>query len=757
MYYLIDINNVVGNDKNAKGEAIKQKFRAYNSMDDYAKDKVQFLKKLYDFDENDDIATFTSKLTGANKGKRRYAEAKNYNTLLTNVYNKIAKGQEGLKINWNPSPKPEIDVKSTVKEYGPSFASMILTGNPSSFINKILEGKKPSLDYTHKFGSTDNKFQEFASVMTPIFKEALEKNGYPLTNLNNIVRQAALESSYGLDPRGERGFNLGGIKHPGDSIAPKYKKTKHTDGEYYIDFDNLGDYASYKVKLLNDRYNALDARNTNDFIDRLHGNNPNKSNYSADKKSYLRNLNGTKSLDKFLRRGGVIKYQEPAQGIQRRDAVSDYRPAIPFSPRKRTYTPTQQPILSQDNRSKWERNQSDTYKAEIAKNENLYKNQHTWNWSAPFTNARTTKDNASAMFDFNKSAAMSTFATGMGIANPVATGVSMAGSLVGAGIGNKVAGEKGTLIGGFVGGLANPNIRFGKSSSTRQQKYGSINDVNIHSKMNFDNYNQIMDRIKEEENLYQLYLQNKTVADRINKVAPSYRDVVDEFIKSGIKTKLGQSDKNFSAVNKVVDGVEPSLGGVPFKHQENVYNIKPGETIIDLEPVAHENSHGIDRAVSSLLGTDYLNKLLNPNDKLPFHRWIQKAKDKKQIVDYVKRIRGLDMNNSADYPQIEKQIYNYFSKPTEIKAYFSRIPFEKYKKSVGRSFDGKIINNPVSEDIFQITDADILNDVRLQLIASIYNRKPTSYEALKNNITNKIWGISTLGIPVINTIVNGYE
>ena len=186
---------------------------------------------------------------------------------------------------------------------------MILTGNPSSFINKILEGKKPSLDYTHKFGSTDNKFQEFASVMTPIFKEALEKNGYPLTNLNNIVRQAALESSYGLDPRGERGFNLGGIKHPGDSIAPKYKKTKHTDGEYYIDFDNLGDYASYKVKLLNDRYNALDARNTNDFIDRLHGNNPNKSNYSADKKSYLRNLNGTKSLDKFLRRGGVIKYQ----------------------------------------------------------------------------------------------------------------------------------------------------------------------------------------------------------------------------------------------------------------------------------------------------------------------------------------------------------------------------------------------------------------------------------------------------------------
>lgn len=350
-------NYVEGNDKNAKGEAIKQKFRAYNSMDDYAKDKIQFLKRLYDFDENDDIATFTSKLTGANKGKRRYAEAKNYNTLLTNVYNKIAKGQEGLKINWKPD-RPSVDVAKTVKEYGPSFASMILTGNPSSFINKILEGKKPSLDYTHKFGSTDNKFQEFASVMTPIFKEALEKNGYPLTNLNNIVRQAALESSYGLDPRGERGFNLGGIKHPGDSIAPKYKKTKHTDGEYYIDFDNLGDYASYKVKLLNDRYNALDARNTNDFIDRLHGNNPNKSNYSADKKSYLRNLNGTKSLDKFLRRGGVIKYQNPSSGIQRRDAIKDYTPQVPFNKMKWINTPIQQPVLSQDNRSKWQHEQA---------------------------------------------------------------------------------------------------------------------------------------------------------------------------------------------------------------------------------------------------------------------------------------------------------------------------------------------------------------------------------------------------------------
>lgn len=249
---------VTGNDKNAKGEAIKQKFRSYNSMDEYAADKVQFLKRLYDFDENDDINKFVAKLTGSNKGKRRYAEARNYASLLKGVYNKYAGG-------------------------------------------------------------------------------------------------------------------------------------------------------------------------------------------------------------------GIIKYQEPAQPIARRDAIMDYTPQIPLSPIKRTYMPTQLPVLSQDNRTGWEKEVSEQIKEEQARNNNLYNNQHIWNWSAPFNNTRTTKSNAGAMFDFNKSAAMSTFATGMGIANPAATATSMVGSLVGAGIGNKVAGDKGALVGGFIGGMVNPKLsmRFNKKNNSR--------------------------------------------------------------------------------------------------------------------------------------------------------------------------------------------------------------------------------------------------------------------------------------------------
>lgn len=83
---------VTGNDKNAKGEAIKQKFRSYNSMDEYAANKIQFLKRLYDFDENDDINKFVAKLTGSNKGKRRYAEAKEYANSLRGVYNSFKAG-----------------------------------------------------------------------------------------------------------------------------------------------------------------------------------------------------------------------------------------------------------------------------------------------------------------------------------------------------------------------------------------------------------------------------------------------------------------------------------------------------------------------------------------------------------------------------------------------------------------------------------------------------------------------------------------
>lgn len=701
---------------------------------------------------------------------------------------RIKKAQQGMKfVSYNPVSNPTIDYTDITNPINP-FSEYnynttydkpealvvpvrdtnepdVVANNPTAepVINKPVASKpvtdKPvTANSTWKSPYTNRK--QWSTELINAYKKA------GITNDNAIrmlLAQDALESSWGKSAQGKYNFgNLTtGSSWKGDYVTGNDKNAKgEAIKQKFRSYNSMDEYAADKIQFLKRLYDFDENDDINKFVAKLTGSNKGKRRY-AEAKEYANSLRGVYNSFKA---GGIIKYQEPAQPIARRDAIKDYRPEIPFSPIKqpvKPYMPTQQPVLSSDNRTGWEKEVSRQIKADKAKNDKLYGNQHTWNWSAPFTNARITKDNASAIFDFDKSAAMSTFAIGQGIASPVTTATSIAGSLVGAGIGNKVAGEKGALVGGFVGGMVNPRFRFGKSSSTKRREHGNVADnVNLHSKMNFDDYDQIVNAIDNEEELYRLYLQNETVAKRIREVSPSYVKEVNNFIKTKIKKRFGKpTNGNYQAANRVADDApEVTFGGVPFKYQENVYNIEPGKPIPHLEFVAHENSHGIDRAVSRLLSTDYLRNLLNPSDKLPFNKWINEVKKSKAVVDYIKRSRNLDVNNPADYSKIEKEVYKYFSDPTEIKAYFSRIPFEKYKKSVDRSFDGKVINNPVSKDIFQITDADILDDVRLQLIASIYKRNDmASYEALKSNLTNKLWGVSALGIPAINTLINGYE
>lgn len=80
---------VWGKDVDADGNNISQKFRAYDSIDDYVKDEIQFLTKLYDFDQNDNFDTFIGKLQGNNSGKRRYAADKQYSNKVREVYRSI--------------------------------------------------------------------------------------------------------------------------------------------------------------------------------------------------------------------------------------------------------------------------------------------------------------------------------------------------------------------------------------------------------------------------------------------------------------------------------------------------------------------------------------------------------------------------------------------------------------------------------------------------------------------------------------------
>lgn len=159
------------------------------------------------------------------------------------------------------------------------------------------------LDINHKF-STRN-FDEFVSVMYPILEASFKKYNLPTTQIQNVLRQAAYESAYGTDPRGAQGYNLGGIKWENNpnSRTYNYKHTTHPgDGIEYVDFDSLQDYADYKISLLNDIYHALNAPTTDEFVNRLHGNNPYKKSYSSNKDGYRSTLNNMKSLDRAYER-----------------------------------------------------------------------------------------------------------------------------------------------------------------------------------------------------------------------------------------------------------------------------------------------------------------------------------------------------------------------------------------------------------------------------------------------------------------------
>ena len=80
---------VQGRDTDGKGNRISQKFRAYDSLEDYVADEIQFLTRLYDFNKDDDFETFIGKLQGNNSGKRRYAGVSDYADRVRRVYNSI--------------------------------------------------------------------------------------------------------------------------------------------------------------------------------------------------------------------------------------------------------------------------------------------------------------------------------------------------------------------------------------------------------------------------------------------------------------------------------------------------------------------------------------------------------------------------------------------------------------------------------------------------------------------------------------------
>ncbi len=177
---------VTGNDKNAKGEAIRQKFRSYNSMDEYAADKIQFLKRLYDFDENDDINKFIAKLTGSNKGKRRYAEAKEYANSLRGVYNSFKAG--GI-IKYQEPAQP-INRRDAIRDYRPDIPNRIRKATPAEHIQSMIniygQSEQPTVTSDAKSPWQHQQAHEAASKGYDDYMQA-KKYEEGLHNLNGIL------------------------------------------------------------------------------------------------------------------------------------------------------------------------------------------------------------------------------------------------------------------------------------------------------------------------------------------------------------------------------------------------------------------------------------------------------------------------------------------------------------------------------------------------------------------------------------------
>lgn len=214
-----------------------------------------------------------------------------YNNIPKSKANDLTIGQELL---WRKEPEFLDNVKRFFFEPKEESDKSVSRNDKIEKNVQLSKTTKPEVNPIYSTRFKEKNFRKFANTMKTIYSEVLDELGLPKHNISNLVRQDALESTYGTSPRGN-GYNLGGIKvfNNKESLG-----TRHSDGYYYRNFKNLKDYARYKIKLLHNDYGAIEAP-AEQFIDALHGKNKKKKVYSAGKDAYekFRNM---KSLNKYL-------------------------------------------------------------------------------------------------------------------------------------------------------------------------------------------------------------------------------------------------------------------------------------------------------------------------------------------------------------------------------------------------------------------------------------------------------------------------
>lgn len=214
---------------------------------------------------------------------------------------------------------------NTVKEYGPSFVSTLLTGNPSSLIGKIIK-------------NVSNKQQENPGKVKPLNYSNTFNFIKNLENPRNKGIENGIARNYNKDTAGYgTDFTYGPHRHLKSKILAGKWTEKEARDQAVSDMrthdtvlmDNMKDYTTRpdtisegpRLLMAQARYHYGNLKKSfPEWGKAVAEGDANKQKEMALNlaKGYDDRYNKIKEFN-IYKDGGVIKYQNPAQGIQKRD------------------------------------------------------------------------------------------------------------------------------------------------------------------------------------------------------------------------------------------------------------------------------------------------------------------------------------------------------------------------------------------------------------------------------------------------------
>lgn len=286
-----------------------------------------------------------------------------------------------------------------------------------------------------------------------------------------------------------------------------------------------------------------------------------------------------------FKEGGIVKYQEPAHGIARRDAIKDYRPNIPNRIRKATpaehiqsminiYGQSEQPTVTSDAKSPWQHQQAqeaaskgyDDYMQAKKYEEGLH--------------------NLNGIFTFTDYA---TLATGLG--SLLSKGASMAGKQVSKQMAKRAIRRESRK---HIPSNSDPFLNLGRS----------FNDFGNPRRSITESLNNFIEYLNDPETIKRLQDIDKELGTRYMEGRQWF---LDEAAKGNIKfNPIEMWDGN----NRIINGMKypnysQTLIGDPFLSNPSYKNITTNIVKQDHpSTIGHEVKHGIE---------NYLEVLNKPN------------------------------------------------------------------------------------------------------------------------------------------------